>query len=431
MSHLDEGTLHALLDGELELNEVKEIQAHLGSCAACGSRLREVRDFLQESDRLVSAVQFPGELRPPPGVGRSEAAPAPAAAFRDRGRAGRAEPDTAPPVILLPENPDFDVRSSRWGKALRWAAAFALVVGAGYLGTRMRQGGAPPIAELVSKTIYPASSTADSAPVASQQELADSQSADQSAKPSTPAAPPARAARSNATPPKSVASSKQAAPRPQALAVRDEAVEEAKDTAEPAANEDSLTAPTPEEEESFDREAASAAMERLDRQRRMERAKSATALLDAERREREVAGRAAGAARPAGAAAAEPPVALVPAPPLAPRTLEQRSQIYLRIGLDEAARQLGRPVHVIEGLSPAFMGLAQGRISPGADSTRPVVRVVYQDNQGRMIVLDQQRIRQGQTPAEGDSGWNYGEIRLSLFGEVGPEVLKNLRPRVR
>ena len=43
MSHLDEGTLHALLDGELELNEVKEIQAHLGSCAACGSRLREVR----------------------------------------------------------------------------------------------------------------------------------------------------------------------------------------------------------------------------------------------------------------------------------------------------------------------------------------------------------------------------------------------------
>lgn len=34
MSHLDEGTLHALLDGELDLHEVKEIQAHIGSCAA-------------------------------------------------------------------------------------------------------------------------------------------------------------------------------------------------------------------------------------------------------------------------------------------------------------------------------------------------------------------------------------------------------------
>ena len=42
MSHLDEGTLHALLDGELEMSEMAEIQAHLGSCAACGSRLREV-----------------------------------------------------------------------------------------------------------------------------------------------------------------------------------------------------------------------------------------------------------------------------------------------------------------------------------------------------------------------------------------------------
>ena len=77
----------------------------------------------------------------------------------------------------------------------------------------------------------------------------------------------------------------------------------------------------------------------------------------------------------------------------APRTPEQRAGIYLRIGLDEAAKQLGRPVHVIEGMSSMFMGLALGKNSPGADPTRPVVRVVYQDSQGRMIFLDQQRIR--------------------------------------
>ena len=53
MSHLDEGTLHALLDGELDLHEVKEIQAHIGSCAACGTRLREVKEFHGEADRIV------------------------------------------------------------------------------------------------------------------------------------------------------------------------------------------------------------------------------------------------------------------------------------------------------------------------------------------------------------------------------------------
>jgi len=50
MSHLDEGTLHALLDGELEMSEVKEIQAHLGSCSACGTRLRQVSALLPGSD---------------------------------------------------------------------------------------------------------------------------------------------------------------------------------------------------------------------------------------------------------------------------------------------------------------------------------------------------------------------------------------------
>ncbi len=59
MSHLDEGTLHALLDGELDLHEVKEIQAHIGSCAACGTRLREVKEFHGESDRLVGVLEVP------------------------------------------------------------------------------------------------------------------------------------------------------------------------------------------------------------------------------------------------------------------------------------------------------------------------------------------------------------------------------------
>ncbi|MDQ3137002.1 MAG: zf-HC2 domain-containing protein, partial [Gemmatimonadota bacterium] len=62
MSHLDEGTLHALLDGELETTEVAEIQAHLGSCSACGLRLREVKEFLGEADRLIASVNLGTEV---------------------------------------------------------------------------------------------------------------------------------------------------------------------------------------------------------------------------------------------------------------------------------------------------------------------------------------------------------------------------------
>ena len=79
-----------------------------------------------------------------------------------------------------------------------------------------------------------------------------------------------------------------------------------------------------------------------------------------------------------------------------------------------------------------FMGLAQGVSVPGADATRPVVRVVYQDSQGRLIMLDQQRLRPGQpTPQGSPLGWVLGETAVWLHGEVGPDALRTYRPRVR
>ncbi|HKT60585.1 MAG TPA: hypothetical protein VJQ46_11055, partial [Gemmatimonadales bacterium] len=124
--------------------------------------------------------------------------------------------------------------------------------------------------------------------------------------------------------------------------------------------------------------------------------------------------------------------AAAPASPPAPPTLEQRAQIYLRIGLDEASRQLGGPAHVIEGLSPVFMGLVQGTSVAGADATRPVVRVVYQDSQGRLILLDQQRLRAGQAPPPASPlSWTIGGTLMWLNGEAGPDILRTYRPRVR
>jgi hypothetical protein len=165
-----------------------------------------------------------------------------------------------------------------------------------------------------------------------------------------------------------------------------------------------------ESDEAATRRAAAAALEELDLQRRRERAAAATAALPP--------------ARPAQPAAEAPP---------APRTPEQRAQVYMRIGLDEAARQLGRPLHVIEGMTPQLIGLVQGRLVPGADVNRPVVRVVYLDTRGRMILLDQQRLLPGQAAASvgGNLRWTVGEVMLYLRGEPSPDVLRSLQRRVR
>ena len=168
-----------------------------------------------------------------------------------------------------------------------------------------------------------------------------------------------------------------------------------------------------QDDEVATRRAAAEALAELDRQRRRERAAAATAALPPP-----------APARVETSAAAEPPP---------PRTPEQRAQVYLRVGLDEAARQLGRPVHVIEGMTPEFIGLTYGRLVAGADPNRPVVRVVYVDSRGRMILLDQQRMSTSQAlgTAEGSLRWSIGDVMLYLRGEPGPDVLRSLQRRVR
>jgi anti-sigma factor RsiW len=434
MSHLDEGTLHALLDGELDLHEVKEIQAHIGSCAACGTRLREVKEFHGESDRLVGVLEMPSApsrrtatvAEDQPEAVDQPAAPGPPPAQRRPPR--MSGPAAEPPPLLLPENPDYG--RSRMLRRMRWAALVLVIVGAGYMGNQMRQSGSYDFDELP----LPTARTSDSAPgaVLSSEEAASApEPASEPAKDTSPA----EAKSSLDSVPKRVAPRAQPSPAGEtgpaaagvvktAFRVDDSAVDDS--AAEPAGNETAQEqsaqaeperdeAPPPARPDADVRAEAARALQQLDRERQVDRAAAATAAIDSARR-REVSARTAAAP---------------PAP--APRTPEQRAQIYLRIGLDEAAKQLGRPVHVIEGRSPLFMGLALGRTSPGADTTRPVVRVVYQDAQGRLILLDQQRLRPGQaTSAPGNEPhWIAGEISLHLSGEVGVDLLRSLRPRVR
>jgi anti-sigma factor RsiW len=403
MSHLDEGTLHALLDGELELAEVREIQTHLGTCSACDSRLQDVKQFLAEADRLV------GALETPKGTTRARHEPTPPA--RPLPPPREPPPWEPAPELLLPDPVERANRHS-WGRTFRWAAIILVVFGTGRMIRDALRPGKPRL-ELTSRDLAPAATPQG---VVSPEETGRPESA--RALESRPA-PVSRSRVGKAAPePKAVVEEPApaivsavdqldtagAATKDSGAALQDTqalALEGLTDTAADQPSEDQDVAT---------RQAAAAALEELDRERMRSRANAATAALPPPR--------------------TEVPAA-VEAPP-APRTLEQRAQVYLRIGLDEAVTQLGRPVHVIEAMTPEFIGLTPGRGVPGADPNRPVVRVVYLDR-GRMILLDQQRLRTGQAPgaAAGNLRWALGDVMLYLHGEPGPDALRNLQRRVR
>lgn len=408
MPHLDEGTLHALLDGELELGEVKEIQTHLGACAACGSRLQDVKQFMAEADRLVATLETPVAVASPPRE--------PAVLPQDAPRSPEnwREPVwDATPELLLPEDLEVAARRRRWARRLRWAAMIVFIIGAGQVARSVFAPDEPRL-QLSERdvTLAPETPTA----VVSPEETVRPDAA-----PSR-ATRPAPANRTRTPRPASVPEP-EVLPRPPVPdTARDQpdrmaaAAEDTAPSSDPAAE---VAADRPDTEATdrpspgadlATREAAAAALEELDRERIRSRANAATAALPP--------------ARP------ETPPAEAPPPP---RTLEQKAQIYLRIGLDEANRQLGRPMHVIEAMTPEFIGLAQGRLVAGADPGRPVVRVVYRDARGRMILLDQQRLRTGQAPgaASGNLRWILGDVMLYLHGEPSGDILRGLQRRVR
>jgi len=65
MSHVDEGTLHAYLDGELSPAERIGLEQHLAQCAACRTQLAEERALLQRSTALLGSAR-PLERAAPP-----------------------------------------------------------------------------------------------------------------------------------------------------------------------------------------------------------------------------------------------------------------------------------------------------------------------------------------------------------------------------
>jgi putative zinc finger protein len=432
MSHLDEGTLHALLDGELELAEVKEIQTHLGTCAACGSRLQDVKQFLAEADRLVGALEVPAGSRPPhadpaglpepPAREAPRRDPIPARAFREQ------ENWEEPPVLLLPDPLEGLARRKRWMRGLRLAAMIALVVLGGRALTNMLRPSRPELQFPERDLATPPRPTPPAVVSPEERVKREPPLVAKQSRPAPGGAPRGGRAAPAVAPVPSAPEPEQTTLATQAR--RDSATDEidtvlagATDSTPSdstplgevvaAAPESVTPAPTQRARDTDleTRRAAAAALAELDRERIRSRANAATASLPPPRTET---------------------LQVAEAPP-PPRTLEQRAQVYLRIGLDEAVKQLGRPVHVIEAMTPEFIGLTQGRNVSGTDAARPVVRVVYLDPRGRMILLDQQRLRTGQAPggAAGSLRWTRGDVMLYLHGDAPSDLLRSLQKRVR
>ena len=65
MSHVDEGTLHAYLDGELPPSERTSLEAHIAQCATCRALLADERALLERSIALLASAR-PAERPVPP-----------------------------------------------------------------------------------------------------------------------------------------------------------------------------------------------------------------------------------------------------------------------------------------------------------------------------------------------------------------------------
>jgi anti-sigma factor RsiW len=65
MQHIEEGRIHAWLDGELPAEEAAELEAHAAGCEECAAAVAEARGLIAASSRIVSALDaVPGNVLP-------------------------------------------------------------------------------------------------------------------------------------------------------------------------------------------------------------------------------------------------------------------------------------------------------------------------------------------------------------------------------
>lgn len=300
MSHIDEGTLHAYLDGELSRAERAELERHLSVCVPCRNAFAEAQGFLAESDHLVQALDAP-----------------------------------MPAGIAVATIPAMTSRRFFRPATLAWAASILVAIGLGYS---------------IRNTQAPATETT-AAPVALPTPPVDHPMI---AAGNSPA--PAPAVREHRT--DDLASNREA-PAPAATGRADAHLYSAE---QPSPAPSTATAGTGVTTLS----SQPAAPEPAVAQARTAKAAapSTVAMIDGVPVDTTMSRRAFG-----------------PANPPAPR----------RITMDEAVNHLGGTIRLIDGLAPQRVELLAGVDVPGADPSREVVRIYYEEPDLGLVTLDQQR----------------------------------------
>ena len=431
MSHIDSGTLHEYLDGELSESRTAAVEGHLAVCQACQTRLDEARVTAQASSELVA------ELEPGP-------SPAPAwdelrqrAEARSSGGAGR----------------------GNWLKpGLAWAASIALAFVMGWSASNYLQ---------LTPGLSPAQ--ADRSAVGGSVTTVAGEEQWERASPSAErdAGVPAEARRGDGG---------RAVPSEQAVKTQAEAVDAAppsqgRRAAEPR-NEGAL------EEKAAPPADAAAGVEAPEREASDDL--SGPTIRPSEfradvpsnvSRPQEAAGVARGEMAPVSptlAADLESEALWIDALGRAAldeqqkaalmhalrNDLRQRSgfraaaaTLFRTVRTEEAERLLGGPLRTLPDLERRALEMGPGAAVPGAIVDQPVVRAVYEDAAGNQITLVQQRPGQGMrvdgedealpTLTVSPSGlvayrWqDSAGYRLVLIGGVSGDSLRALADRVR
>src|SRR5512137_1791677 len=131
MSHVDDGRLNALLDGELDAAETEAVRAHIAGCADCAKRLEEAKQFLAGASDLLGVLDLPATVNVPTAPARRVSKTAKEIAI-DIDGATRQSPAIRPnlpePAAARPRaRPRIDFST------LGWAAMVVLAIGVGYL----------------------------------------------------------------------------------------------------------------------------------------------------------------------------------------------------------------------------------------------------------------------------------------------------------
>src|SRR5688572_20590025 len=65
MNHIDEGTIHAWLDGALSVEEARAVESHVAQCAECSAAVAEARGLVAASSRILTALDdVPANVTP-------------------------------------------------------------------------------------------------------------------------------------------------------------------------------------------------------------------------------------------------------------------------------------------------------------------------------------------------------------------------------